>query len=70
MYGHYWLSAYPMVWANIYAQYYDFSADSDGKAIYYTARGTSATVVNGDEKYSGDVNIPATVSYDGKVHLI
>lgn len=54
----------PMIKAH--AQYYHFQADNDGITIYYTARGTSATVVNGDVKYSGEVNIPATVSYDGK----
>lgn len=51
--------------SKIHAQYYHFQAENEGTTIYYTARGTSATVVNGDMKYSGNVNIPATVSYDG-----
>lgn len=50
----------------VYAQYYHFEAESDGSTIYYTARGTSATVVSGDEQYSGNLIIPTTVSYDGK----
>lgn len=50
----------------VHAQYYHFEAESDGSTIYYTARGTSATVVSGDEQYSGNVIIPSTVSYDGK----
>ena len=50
----------------VHAQYYRFEAESDGSTIYYTARGTSATVVSGDEQYSGNVIIPSTVSYDGK----
>lgn len=48
-----------------YAQYYKFDADNNGVTIHYTARGNSATVVSNDEKYSGDVVIPSTVSYDG-----
>lgn len=51
---------------NVYAQYYHFEAESDGSTIYYTARGTSATVVSGDEQYSGNLIIPTIVSYDGK----
>ena len=50
----------------VHAQYYRFEAESDGSTIYYAARGTSATVVSGDEQYSGNVIIPSTVSYDGK----
>lgn len=52
--------------SNIHAQYYQFQADSDGQTIFYTARGTSATIVYGDEKYSGEITIPESVFYDGK----
>lgn len=48
-----------------HAQYYQFQTDYDEHTIYFTARGTGATVVSGDKKYSGNVNIPATVSYEG-----
>lgn len=54
----------------IHAQYYHFQADNDGKTIYYTARGTSATVVYGDVKYSGTINIPSTVAYDGQTFSV
>lgn len=54
----------------VHAQYYKFVADNDGTTIYYTATGSSATVIRGDEHYSGDVIIPTTVSYDGKVFSV
>lgn len=48
------------------AQYYHFQVENEGQTIYYTARGSSATVVNGETKYTGDIIIPATVSFDNK----
>lgn len=50
----------------VHAQYYRFEAENDGSTIYYTVKGISATVVSGDEQYSGNIIIPTTVSYDGK----
>lgn len=47
------------------AQIYDFKVVNEGNTIYYIVRGTSATVVKGEEKYSDNVIIPATVSNEG-----
>ena len=46
---------------------YDFkAANSDGVTIYYKVNGENATVVAGDEKYSGVVNIPEIVTNELK----
>ena len=43
---------------------YDFKvANGDGVTIYYDINGDDATVTSGDEKYTGDVKIPASVTY-------
>ena len=50
---------------------YDFKAEnSDGVTIYYKVNGDNATVVAGDEKYTGSVNIPETVANDRKEYLV
>ena len=50
---------------------YDFkAANSDGVTIYYKVNGENATVVAGDEKYSGVVNIPEIVTNDGKDYTV
>ena len=42
---------------------YDFKAEnSDGVTIYYKVSGDEATVVAGDEKYSGNINIPSQIN--------
>ena len=44
---------------------YDFKvANGDGVTIYYDINGDDATVTSGDEKYTGDVKIPASVTYE------
>lgn len=49
------------------ASAFDFSAvNEDGKTIYYNVLSrTECQVVSGTSNYSGDVRIPATVSYGG-----
>ena len=37
------------------------AANDDGVVIYYNIQGKNAIVTSGDEKYTGDVRIPATV---------
>ena len=45
---------------------YDFKvANGDGVTIYYNINGNDVTVTSGDQKYEGDVRIPATVMNDG-----
>jgi len=56
---------------SVKAASYDFKAkNSDGVTIYYKVNGENATVVAGDEKYSGVVNIPEIVTNDGKDYTI
>ena len=46
---------------------YDFKAlNEDGVTVYYDANGNNATVTSGDEKYSGKLRIPATVTHNGQ----
>lgn len=57
--------------ASAKAANYDFKAEnSDGVTIYYKVNGDNATVVAGDEKYTGSVNIPETVTNEGNVYSI
>lgn len=51
--------------SNICAQYYDFQSDNDGKTIYYRIDGFNVSVVSGDIKYAGDINIPQVVNHNG-----
>ena len=56
---------------SVKAANYDFkAANSDGVTIYYKVNGENATVVAGDEKYTGVVNIPEIVTNDGKDYTI
>ena len=43
-----------------------YDAEIDG--IYYEFSGTTASVVKGDNQYSGDVTIPESVSYNGNAY--
>ena len=45
-----------------------YDAKVDG--IYYDLTGNTATVTSGDTKYSGEVEIPATFTYDGKSYIV
>ena len=48
---------------------YDFEVDG----IYYyitSYREMTVNVTSGDEKYSGDITIPSSVSYDGKDYIV
>ena len=57
--------------ASTKAANYDFKAEnSDGVTIYYKVNGDNATVVAGDEKYTGSVNIPETVTNEGKEYAV
>ena len=38
--------------------------------IYYNLSGTDATVISGGYKYSGNVIIPSSISYDGKTYNV
>ena len=53
---------------------YDFEAvNSDGKTIYYNIiSNTDLTVevTSGSTKYSGDINIPSSVSYNGEIYSV
>ena len=50
---------------------YDFKAENeDGVTIYYNLDGTNAIVTSGDNKYTGDVKIPATVVADGITYTV
>ena len=53
---------------------HDFEAkNADGKTIYYKITSSSApyTVeVTGYDEYTGDVTIPATVTYGGKTYSV
>ena len=45
-----------------YVSAYDFKAENeDGVTIYYEINGNNVTVTSGDQRYEGDVRIPATV---------
>ena len=56
---------------SVKAANYDFKAEnSDGVTIYYKVNGNEATVVAGDVKYSGTVNIPETVSNEGTTYPV
>ena len=54
-----------MVVGLVYASYvsaYAFKAENeDGVTIYYEINGNNVTVTSGDQRYEGDVRIPATV---------
>lgn len=57
--------------ASVNAANYDFkAANSDGVTIYYKVNGDNATVVAGDEKYTGSVNIPETVTNEGTEYVV
>jgi len=56
---------------SIKAADYDFkAANSDGVTIYYKVNGENASVVAGDEKYSGTVTIPEKVTNEGKEYAV
>ena len=61
-----WLCALVVLLGILPAKAYDFRVDG----IYYAFNGGGLTVVSGDTDYSGDVVIPSTVSYDGKVYSV
>ena len=61
-----WLCALVALLGILPATAYDFQVDG----IYYAFNGGGLTVVSGDTDYSGDVVIPSTVSYDGKVYSV
>ncbi len=55
------------------AEAYDFSAvNADGKTIYYNISGTSNVMVvfNGIGEYTGIINIPSTVTYNGTTYSV
>ena len=41
--------------------------DAEIEGIYYEFSETDATVVKGDNQYSGDIIIPQSVTYNGKI---
>lgn len=45
---------------------YDFEVNG----IYYNISGSNATVTYGSNKYSGDVTIPSTVTYNATVYKV
>ena len=45
-----------------------YDAEVDG--IYYDLTGNVATVTSGDTKYSGNVEIPATFTYEGNSYIV
>ena len=50
---------------------YEFKAENeDGMTIYYGIDGTDAYVTSGDEKYSGNIKIPATVTYNSTEYTV
>ncbi len=61
-----WLCVLVALLGILPAKAYDFRVDG----IYYAFNGGGLTVVSGDTDYSGDVVIPSTVSYDGKVYSV
>lgn len=67
------LSALILLMASSLSWAYDFTVENeDGVTIYYNLinGGTEAEVTRGDNKYSGDIVIPSTVSYDGKTYRV
>ncbi|MBO7559345.1 MAG: leucine-rich repeat protein [Bacteroidaceae bacterium] len=58
--------------ASIYANAYDFYADSNGQRIFYNITGTNTCEVtnNGEQTYTDDVEIPATVKYGSTTYTV
>ena len=54
------------VFFSISALAYDVEVDG----IYYDISGTTATVTSGDNKYSGDIVIPESVTYDNSKYSV
>lgn len=58
--------------ASICANAYDFYADSNGQRIFYNITGTNTCEVtnNGEQTYTDDVEIPATVKYGSTTYTV
>ncbi len=55
----------------LFAQFFSMTAsayDAEIDGIYYNFNGTEATVTNGDNRYSGDIVIPQSVTYNDNIY--
>lgn len=59
-----------LVTSTIAASYSFSKENNEGVTIYYKIDGDNVSVVSGDEKYSGNIIIPETVSYENKTYHV